>query len=168
MPEHSIGRIGGSQGNFGVLIRALTYITLLGDEGMLDISANAVLNANYLLARLRPVFELPYDRPVMHEVVFSAKKRKGANALNVSKRLLDHGFHAPTMYFPLVVAEALMIEPTETESKETLDAFIEALVRIDAEAADDEEFLQGAPYDTPVTRLDETRAARQPHLRWEP
>jgi glycine dehydrogenase subunit 2 len=168
MPEQSIGRIGGSQGNFGVLIRALTYITLLGDEGMLDISANAVLNANYLLARLRPVFELPYDRPVMHEVVFSAKKRKGANALNVSKRLLDHGFHAPTMYFPLVVAEALMIEPTETESKETLDAFIETLVRIDAEAADDEEFLQGAPYDVPVTRLDETRAARQPHLRWEP
>jgi glycine dehydrogenase subunit 2 len=167
MPEQSIGRIGGSQGNFGVLIRALTYITLLGDEGMLDISANAVLNANYLLARLRPVFELPYDRPVMHEVVFSAKKRKGANALNVSKRLLDHGFHAPTMYFPLVVAEALMIEPTETESKETLDAFIETLVRIDTEAADDEEFLQGAPYDAPVTRLDETRAARQPHLRWE-
>jgi glycine dehydrogenase subunit 2 len=168
MPAQSIGRIGGSQGNFGVLIRALTYITLLGDEGMLDISANAVLNANYLLARLRPIFELPYDRPVMHEVVFSAKKHKGASALNVSKRLLDYGFHAPTMYFPLVVAEALMIEPTETESKETLDAFIETLVRIDAEAADDEEFLQGAPYDAPVTRLDETRAARQPHLRWKP
>ena len=168
LPEKSIGRIGGSQGNFGVLLRAFTYISLLGDQGMLDISANAVINANYLLARLRPLFELPFDRPVMHEVVFSAKRRQGASALDVSKRLLDHGFHAPTMYFPLVVAEALMIEPTETESKETLDAFIETLERIDAEAAEDEEFLKGAPYQTPVSRLDEARAARQPHLRWEP
>jgi glycine dehydrogenase subunit 2 len=168
MPERSIGRMGGYQGNFGVLIRALTYITLLGDEGMLEISGNAVLNANYLLAKLRPVFELPYDRSVMHEVVFSAKRRKGASALDVSKRLLDHGFHAPTMYFPLVVAEALMIEPTETESKETLDAFIETLFAIDAEAAEDEAFLHGAPYNTPVSRMDEARAARQPHLRWEP
>jgi glycine dehydrogenase subunit 2 len=167
MPAQSIGRIGGYQGNFGVLIRALTYITLLGNEGMLEISGNAVLNANYLLAKLRPVFELPYDRSVMHEVVFSAKRRKGASALDVSKRLLDHGFHAPTMYFPLVVAEALMIEPTETESKETLDAFIETLIQIDAEAAEDEEFLHGAPYNTPVSRMDEARAARQPHLRWE-
>ncbi|MEE8519248.1 MAG: aminomethyl-transferring glycine dehydrogenase subunit GcvPB [Dehalococcoidia bacterium] len=168
MPEHSIGRIGGAQGNFGVLVRAFTYISLLGDTGMLDISGNAVLNANYLLAKLRPLYELPYDRPVMHEVVFSAKKRPGASALDVSKRLLDHGFHAPTMYFPLVVAEALMIEPTETESKETLDAFIETLERIDAEAAEDEGFLHQAPFETPVSRLDETRAARQPHLRWEP
>jgi glycine dehydrogenase subunit 2 len=168
MPAHSIGRMGGYQGNFGVLIRALTYITLLGDEGMLEISGNAVLNANYLLAKLRPVFELPYDRSVMHEVVFSAKRRKGASALDVSKRLLDHGFHAPTMYFPLVVTEALMIEPTETESKETLDAFIETLFAIDAEAAEDEAFLHGAPYNTPVSRMDEARAARQPHLRWEP
>ena len=168
MPAQSIGRMGGYQGNFGVLIRALTYITLLGDEGMLEISGNAVLNANYLLAKLRPVFELPYDRSVMHEVVFSAKRRKGASALDVSKRLLDHGFHAPTMYFPLVVAEALMIEPTETESKETLDAFIETLFQIDAEAAEDEAFLHGAPYNTPVSRMDEARAARQPRLRWEP
>lgn len=168
MPARSIGRMGGYQGNFGVLIRALTYITLLGDEGMLEISANAVLNANYLLAKLRPVFELPYDRTVMHEVVFSAKRRKGASALDISKRLLDHGFHAPTMYFPLVVAEALMIEPTETESKETLDAFIETLFKIDAEAAEDENFLHGAPYNTPASRMDEARAARQPHLRWEP
>lgn len=167
MPTQSIGRMGGYQGNFGVLIRALTYITLLGDEGMLEISGNAVLNANYLLAKLRPVFELPYDRNVMHEVVFSAKRRKGASALDVSKRLLDHGFHAPTMYFPLVVAEALMIEPTETESKETLDAFIETLIQIDAEAAEDEEFLHSAPYNTPVSRMDEARAARQPVLRWE-
>jgi glycine dehydrogenase subunit 2 len=168
MPEHSIGRIGGAQGNFGVLVRAFTYISLLGDIGMLDISGNAVLNANYLLAKLRSLYELPYDRPVMHEVVFSAKKRLGASALDVSKRLLDHGFHAPTMYFPLVVAEALMIEPTETESKETLDAFIETLERIDAEAADDKSFLHDAPFKTPMSRMDETRAARALRLRWEP
>ena len=166
MPAHSIGRIGGAQGNFGVLIRALTYISLLGRQGMLDISANAVLNANYLYTKLRDLYELPFDRSVMHEVVFSARKRAGANALNVSKRLLDHGFHAPTMYFPLVVPEALMIEPTETESKETLDAFIEVLRRIDAEAAEDESFLHGAPYETPVSRLDEASAARRPELRW--
>lgn len=104
----------------------------------------------------------------MHEVVFSAKKRAGASALDVSKRLLDYGFHAPTMYFPLVVAEALMIEPTETESKETLDAFIETLRRIDAEAASDEAFLHGAPYETPVSRLNEAQAARRPQLRWRP
>ncbi len=166
MPERSIGRIGGAQGNFGVLIRALAYITLLGRQGMLDISANAALNANYLLARLRGLYELPYDRSVMHEVVFSARKRAGASALDVSKRLLDYGFHAPTMYFPLVVAEALMIEPTETESKETLDAFVEALRRIDAEAAEDAGFLRGAPYETPMSRLNEAQAARRPQLRW--
>ncbi|MCH8848993.1 MAG: aminomethyl-transferring glycine dehydrogenase subunit GcvPB [Chloroflexi bacterium] len=166
MPPKSIGRIGGFSGNFGVLVRAFTYITLLGGQGMLDISGNAVLNANYLQVMLRELFDLPFDRRVMHEVVFSAKKRPGANALNVSKRLLDHGFHAPTMYFPLVVAEALMIEPTETESKETLDAFIEALTDIDAEAARDETFLANAPFDTPVSRLDETAAARRPQLRW--
>ncbi len=168
MPPRSIGRIGGAQGNFGVLIRALTYISLLGGQGMLDISANAVLNANYLRQALRGLYDLPYDRPVMHEVVFSAKKRVGASALDVSKRLLDYGFHAPTMYFPLVVAEALMIEPTETESKETLDAFIETLQRIDAEAASDEAFLHGAPYETPVSRLNEAQAARRPQLRWRP
>ena len=166
MPPKSIGRVGGFAGNFGVLVRAFTYITLLGGQGMLDISGNAVLNANYLLVMLRELYDLPFDRRVMHEVVFSAKKRPGANALNVSKRLLDHGFHAPTMYFPLVVAEALMIEPTETESKETLDAFIEALTDIDAEAARDETFLANAPFDTPVSRLDETAAARHPQLRW--
>ena len=104
----------------------------------------------------------------MHEVVFAAKKRRGARALDVSKRLLDYGFHAPTMYFPLVVEEALMIEPTETESKETLDAFVEALEQIDREAAEDEGFLHGAPYTTPISRLDEARAARQPELRWRP
>lgn len=165
-PQATIGRIGGFQGNFGVLLRALSYIQLLGASGMRDISGNAVLNANYLLARLRNLFELPFDRGVMHEVVFSAKKRPGVTALNVSKRLLDHGFHAPTMYFPLVVSEALMIEPTETESKETLDAFVEALEQIDWEASQEADFLLHAPYTTPLSRLNEARAARQPELRW--
>ena len=167
-PEQTIGRIGGFQGNFGMHVRAFTYITLLGAQGMRDISANAVLNANYLRVRLRGLFDLPYDRTVMHEVVFAAKQRQGARALDVSKRLLDYGFHAPTMYFPLVVEEALMIEPTETESKETLDAFVEAMERIDQEAAQDASFLHGAPYATAVSRLDEARAARQPELRWRP
>ena len=168
MPEKTIGRSGAFQGNFGVLVRAFTYITLLGKQGMLDISGNAVLNANYLLTKLRDLYELPFDRNVMHEVVFSAKKRQGANALDISKRLLDYGFHAPTMYFPLVVAEALMIEPTETESKETLDAFIEALHEIDQEASHDENFLRTAPYNTPLSRLNEAKAARNPNLRWNP
>jgi glycine dehydrogenase subunit 2 len=166
MPEKTIGRSGAFQGNFGVLVRAFTYISLLGNQGMLDISGNAVLNANYLLAKLRDLYELPYDRKVMHEVVFSAKKRLGASALDISKRLLDYGFHAPTMYFPLVVAEALMIEPTETESKETLDAFIEVLHQIDLEAAQDSSFLHEAPYNTPLSRLNEAKAARNPELRW--
>ena len=166
MPEKTIGRSGAFQGNFGVLVRAFTYISLLGDQGMLDISGNAVLNANYLLAKLRDLYELPFDRTVMHEVVFSAKKRLGASALDISKRLLDYGFHAPTMYFPLVVAEALMIEPTETESKETLDAFVEVLYQIDKEAAQDESFLHDAPYNTPLSRLNEAQAARNPELRW--
>ena len=166
MPEKTIGRSGAFQGNFGVLVRAFTYISLLGNQGMLDISGNAVLNANYLLAKLRDLYELPYDRKVMHEVVFSAKKRLGASALDISKRLLDYGFRAPTMYFPLVVAEALMIEPTETESKETLDAFIEVLHQIDLEAAQDSSFLHEAPYNTPLSRLNEAKAARNPELRW--
>jgi glycine dehydrogenase subunit 2 len=166
-PERTIGRIGAWHGNFGVLVRAYTYISIMGGDGLREVSENAVLNANYLLARLRPLFELSHDRRVMHEVVFSAKKRSGARALDVSKRLLDFGFHAPTMYFPLVIDEALMIEPTETESKETLDAFVEAMVRIDGEAANDASFLAGAPYQTPVARLDEARAAREPNLRWK-
>ena len=167
-PPQTIGRVGGWQGNFGVLARAYTYIRLMGAEGLRAAADNAVLNANYLRVRLRDLFVLEPDRGVMHEVVFSARKRRGARAIDVSKRLLDYGFHAPTMYFPLVVAEALMIEPTETESKETLDAFVEAMERIDAEAAQDEHFLHGAPYHTPVSRLDEAAAARRPELRWRP
>ena len=165
-PPRSIGRIGGFHGSFGVLVRAMAYFTLLGGPGMREVSGNAVLSANYLRVRLQDVFHLPYDRACMHEVVFSTRKGGPVKALDVAKRLLDYGFHAPTMYFPLVVDEALMIEPTESESKETLDEFIEALHRIAEEASGDPELVRHAPYTTPVARLDEANAARQPDLRW--
>ncbi|MBI4336252.1 MAG: aminomethyl-transferring glycine dehydrogenase subunit GcvPB, partial [Chloroflexi bacterium] len=131
-PPQSIGAIGGFHGNFGVLVRAYTYLRLHGAEGLRQVSEDAVLNANYLLARLKDAYDLSYDRTCMHEVVLSAsrQKKQGVRGLDIAKRLLDYGFHAPTMYFPLIVDEALMIEPTETESKETLDAFIEAMLSI--------------------------------------
>ena len=167
-PTHSVGRLGGFHGSFGVLVRAFSYITLLGADGMRKISGNAVLNANYLRAKLKETYKLPYDRACMHEVVFSARLDQGIRALDVAKRLLDYGFHAPTMYFPLVVDEALMIEPTETESKETLDEFIAALLQISEEARQEPELVRQAPHTTPVGRLDEAKAARQPDLRWRP
>lgn len=167
-PERSIGKISGFHGNFGVLARAYTYIRTLGAAGIKSISGNAVLNANYLLAKLRDDYYLPYDRPCMHEVVFSAdwQRARGVSGLEVAKRLLDYGFHAPTMYFPLIVHEALMIEPTEAENRDTLDAFIAALQAINQESMDSPELVQQAPHTTPVSRLDEARAARQPDLRW--
>ena len=165
-PSRSIGRIGGFHGSFGVLVRAFSYITSLGAQGMQEVSANAVLNANYLRAKLQETYHLPYQRTCMHEVVLSAQRELGIKALDIAKRLLDYGFHAPTMYFPLVVDEALMIEPTETESKETLDDFIAALRQIRQEAAQDPELVRRAPHTTPVGRLDEAKAARQPDLRW--
>ena len=167
-PERSIGKISGFHGNFGVLARAYTYIRTLGAAGIKSISGNAVLNANYLLAKLRDDYYLPYDRPCMHEVVFSAdwQRARGVSGLEVAKRLLDYGFHAPTMYFPLIVHEALMIEPTEAENRDTLDAFIAALQAINRESMDTPELVQQAPHTTPVSRLDEARAARQPDLRW--
>ena len=167
-PERSIGKISGFHGNFGVLARAYTYIRTLGAAGIKSISGNAVLNANYLLAKLRDDYYLPYDRPCMHEVVFSAdwQRARGVSGLEVAKRLLDYGFHAPTMYFPLIVHEALMIEPTEAENRDTLDAFIAALQAINRESMDSPELVQQAPHTTPVSRLDEARAARQPDLRW--
>jgi glycine dehydrogenase subunit 2 len=167
-PEHSIGKIGGFHGNFGVLVRAYTYIRTLGAAGLKSISGNAVLNANYIMAALKDIYRLPYDRRCMHEVVFSADWQKdlGISGLEVAKRLLDYGFHAPTMYFPLIVPEALMIEPTESETRETLDAFIHALREIDREVRDDPDLVRHAPHTTPVSRLDEARAARQPDLRW--
>jgi glycine dehydrogenase subunit 2 len=168
-PPQTIGRMGAFQGNFGALVRAYSYIRTLGDVGLPRVSEDAVINANYVLSQLRGYYDLPYDRHCLHEVVFSARNLKrahGVGALDVAKRLIDYGIHPPTMYFPLIVDEALMIEPTETESIETLDAFIEVMKTIAREAADDPDLLRHAPHDTPNTRLDEARAARQPDLRW--
>ena len=169
-PEKSIGKLSGFHGNFGVLVRAYTYIRTLGDAGILSISGNAVLNANYMMKALRGIYHLPYDRTCMHEAVFSAdlQKERGSSGLEIAKRLLDYGFHAPTMYFPLIVHEALMIEPTESETKETIDLFIQALIDIDREVTENSELVNNAPHTTPVARLDEARAARQPNLRWQP
>jgi glycine dehydrogenase subunit 2 len=166
-PERSIGRVSGFHGNFGVLVRAYAYIRTMGNTGLTEVSGNAVLNANYLLQRLRDTYHLPYDRRCMHEVVLSARdqKARGARGLDIAKRLLDYGFHAPTMYFPLIVEETLMIEPTETESRETLDSFVDAMKAIDREVSEDPDLVTGAPHTTPVSRLDEARAARQPDLR---
>ena len=169
-PEKTIGRMGAFHGNFGALLRAYAYISTLGDVGIAGISEDAVINANYIMSQLKGYYDLPYDRVCMHEVVLSARNLKrahGVNALDVAKRLIDYGIHPPTTYFPLIVEEALMIEPTETESKETLDYFIEVMKTIAQEAAEDPDLLHDAPHDTPNTRVDEARAARQPYLRWK-
>ena len=170
-PHKTIGRMGAFHGNFGALVRAYSYISTLGREGIAEISNDAVVNANYIRSGLRDTYDLPYDRTCMHEVVLSARNLKRANgvsALDVAKRLIDYGIHPPTMYFPLIVEEALMIEPTETESKETLDYFIEVMRTIAQEAAEDPDLLHDAPHNSPNTRVDEARAARQPDLRWKP
>ena len=169
LPE-SIGRIRSFYGNFGVLVRAYAYIRAHGPDGLRKVSEHAVLHANYLMRRLQPYFELPYDRHCKHEFVLSAKrqKRRGVRAADIAKRLLDYGVHAPTVYFPLIVEEAIMIEPTETESLETLDAFAEAMIAIAREAEEAPDKVTGAPLHTVVGRLDETRAARHPILRWKP
>ena len=170
-PPQSIGKMGAFHGNFGALVRAYSYIRTLGDEGIRDVSRDAIINANYILSQLRGYYDLPYDRHCMHEVVFSARNLKNAHnvsALDVAKRLIDYGVHPPTMYFPLIVEEALMVEPTETESKETLDYFIDVMKTIAQEAADSPNLLHDAPHDTPNTRLDEATAARRPNLRWRP
>ena len=170
-PPKSIGKMGTFHGNFGALVRAYSYIRTLGDEGIGQISQDAVINANYILSQLKGHYDLPYDRHCMHEVVFSARSLKrdnGVTALDVSKRLIDYGVHPPTMYFPLTVDEALMIEPTETEGKETLDYFIDVMKTIAGEAEEHPDLLHDAPHDTPNTRLDEARAARRPDLRWTP
>ena len=168
-PPDSIGKMGAFHGNFGALVRAYAYIRTLGAEGIARISEDAVINANYVRSQLKGHYDLPYDRTCMHEVVFSArtlKREYGVAALDVCKRLIDYSIHPPTMYFPLIVDEALMIEPTETESKEILDYFIQVMKDIAQEAKDDPDLLHDAPHDTPNTRLDEARAARQPDLRW--
>ena len=169
-PPQSIGPSGGFHGNFGVLLRAYSYIRTLGAEGLKEVSEHAVLNANYLRVRLSDLYALKYPRPCMHEVVFmgTRQKAKGVNTLAIAKRLIDYGFHPPTIYFPLIVEEALMIEPTETETPETLDAFVAAMRAIAAEAETNPEAVQSAPHHSPVGRLDEATAARKPYLRWKP
>ncbi len=169
-PTKSIGRVGGFHGNFGVLIKAYAYVRTLATIGLKEVSGNAVLNANYLLNRLKDLYHLPYDRRCMHEAIFSAQNQqaRGVRGLDIAKRLLDYGFHAPTMYFPLIVKEALLIEPVETESKENIDAFIEAMREIDKESREESDLVKGAPYTTSISRLDEAGAARHPDLRWQP
>jgi glycine dehydrogenase subunit 2 len=159
----SIGKVRGFTGPFGVFVRSYAYMRSYGPR-LREMSETAVLNANYLLARLREAYDLPYDRLAMHEFVLSArslKREHGISALDVAKRLMDYGFHPPTIYFPLVVPEALMIEPTETEAKETLDEFAEAMLAIAREAKDDPDVLRDAPHGRPVRRLDEVLAAKR-------
>jgi glycine dehydrogenase subunit 2 len=165
---HSIGRVRAFFGNVGVLVRAYCYIRTHGPDGLRRVSENAVLNANYLLSRVKHFLPVPQGDRCMHEFVASAarlKNEKNISAMDVAKRLLDFGFHAPTVYFPLTVKESIMVEPTETESKETLDAFAETLFRLIEEEAD---LLHDAPHTTPISRPDEVRAARQPILAWQP
>ncbi|MCC6887885.1 MAG: aminomethyl-transferring glycine dehydrogenase subunit GcvPB [Hyphomicrobiales bacterium] len=164
-PDHAIGRVSTHFGNFGMFVRAYAYIRQHGAGGLRSNSEHAVLNANYMRVRLRDVFTVPFDRMAKHEFVCRGDiEGTGVRALDVSKRLLDYGFHPPTNYFPLIVSEALMIEPTETESKPTLDAFIAAMRAIADEARRDPALVRNAPHDTPVRRLDEVKAARDPVL----
>jgi glycine dehydrogenase subunit 2 len=162
----SIGRVHPYFGNVLVIVKALAYILSLGDEGMRAVSGGAVLAANYLKAKLKGAYKLPYDQLAKHEFVLSGEGMgDGVRTLDVAKRLIDYGFHPPTIYFPLIVKEALMIEPTETEPRETLDTFAEALLAIAAEAREHPELLREAPHETPVRRLDEARAVREPRLK---
>jgi glycine dehydrogenase subunit 2 len=164
----SIGKVRGFTGPFGVFVRSYAFIRMYGPR-LREMSEAAVLNANYVLARLKDVYDLPFDRLCMHEFVLSAralKKEYGVTALDIAKRLMDYGFHPPTIYFPLIVPEALMVEPTESETKETLDEFCDAMIAIAAEAAKTPELLKAAPHNRPVQRLDEVRAAKQPVVKY--
>ncbi|MEH6988905.1 MULTISPECIES: aminomethyl-transferring glycine dehydrogenase subunit GcvPB [Bacillales] len=165
----SIGRVKPYYGNFGINVRAYTYIRTMGPDGLKAVTENAVLNANYMMRRLEPFFDLPFDRHCKHEFVLSGKRQKklGVRTLDIAKRLLDFGYHPPTIYFPLNVEECIMIEPTETESKETLDAFVDAMIQIAKEAEENPEIVQEAPHTTVIGRLDETMAARKPVLRYQ-
>lgn len=166
----SVGRVRSFFGNFGILVRAYAYTLSLGGDGLEEASRMALLNANYIRKKLEKTYHLAYNEPCMHECIFTdrVQQRSGVTTLDIAKRLLDYGQHPPTIYFPLVVSGALMIEPTETETPETLDSFIDAMLAIAQEAKDDPELVKNAPYSTPVRRLDEARAARKPVLRWEP
>lgn len=165
----SVGKIKGFYGNFGILVRALSYILAHGKEGLTQVSRDAILSANYIKANLSSIYKMPFSQPCMHEFVASGvwQKERGCSTTNVAKRMLDYGVHAPTVYFPLLVPEAMMIEPTETESKETLDDFIKIMQTIDQETKESPKLVQDAPHKTPVGRLDEAMAARKPNLRWK-
>ena len=167
--SNSIGKTRSFYGNFGVLVRAYAYILRLGKEGMLKVAHNSVLNANYIKERLKDFYELAYPDTCMHEVVFTCQKQKekGFSALDIAKRLIDFGIHPPTMYFPLIVKEALMVEPTETESKQTLDYFIDSMIKINKEIDNNPDMVKNAPNSCPVQRVDEVRAARFPDLKWQ-
>ncbi|RBW68447.1 aminomethyl-transferring glycine dehydrogenase subunit GcvPB [Bacillus taeanensis] len=164
----SIGRVKGYYGNFGILVRAYTYIRTMGPEGLREVSESAVLHANYLRKKLEPYFEAPYKQVCKHEFVLSGSRQKklGVRTLDIAKRLLDFGYHPPTIYFPLNVEECMMIEPTETESKETLDAFSDVMIQIAKEVEENPEIVLSAPHTTIINRLDEVKAARQPVLRY--
>ncbi len=164
----SIGKLRSFYGNFGAIIRSYAYLKALGNEGLRGVSENAILNANYLKSRLKKIFDVPHAGYCMHEFVMSAsrQKKKGVKALDIAKRMLDFGVYAPTIYFPLIVEEALMVEPTETESKEALDTFVEILETIEKEIDEDPGKVLGAPHPPPVSRIDEVQAARQPNLRY--
>jgi glycine dehydrogenase subunit 2 len=167
----SIGRVRSYQGSIGVLVRAYAYLLAHGGTGLERVSEDAVLAANYLRRRVGEAYELPYAQVCKHEFVASAralKGRTGVRTLDIAKRLIDKGFHPPTIYFPLIVDEGMLIEPTETESIESLDAFADALLAVAAEAESDAELVRSAPHTAPVRRLDEATAARQPDLRWRP
>jgi glycine dehydrogenase subunit 2 len=165
----SIGRVKPFYGNFGINVRAYTYIRTMGPDGLKAVTEYAVLNANYMMRRLSKAYDLPFDRHCKHEFVLSGKRQKklGVRTLDIAKRLLDFGYHPPTIYFPLNVEECIMIEPTETESKETLDSFVDAMLQIAGEVEENPEIVQEAPHTTVVGRLDETTAARKPILRYQ-
>lgn len=168
-PEHSIGEMKSFYGNFLVVVRALSYLMTLGKEGIPEAGRNAVLNANYMMNGLKDIFPAAYGKSCMHEFVISLadlKKKTGISAMDIAKGLLDNGIHPPTMYFPLIVDEALMIEPTETESRETLDEALDVFHNLYRQALEYPDQLHRAPVTTPVTRLDEVEAARHPVLRW--
>ncbi len=166
----SIGKVHSFYGNFKILARAYTYLLAYGSDHIRNVAEYAVLNANYIKAQLKNTYYLPYDRPVMHEVVFSDKlqNKYDVRTLDIAKRLMDYGFHPPTIYFPLIVPGALMIEPTESESMETLDSFVSAMRQIAHEAETQPDLVRSAPYSTKIARLDEAEAARKPVLRWRP
>ncbi len=166
----SIGKVHTFYGNFANLVRGYVYIRQLGLEGLRAVSENAVINANYIKEKLRNYYEIPYDHPCMHEFVLSGNRQKafGIRTLDMAKRLMDYGFHPPTVYFPLIVGEAMMIETTETESKEELDRFIEAMIKISEESEKKPDIVKSAPHNTPVGRLDEGKAARELVVKWSP